>query len=259
MGEDLTSVNIHLLKNPELKNPVLVCGLPGSGFVGKLAVEHLIKELGAKIFGVVYSYNFPPQVIIKPNGTVDILKNELYYFKSKVSNDLILYTGDSQPITPEADYQVADKILELASELGTKKIFTLAAYITGGFVKEPKVYGTATEISAANDLSNYGVILMKEGAITGMNGLLVGLAKVRGMLGLSLLGETSGYIVDANASKAVLTIFSKIMNIEVDMTRLIEHAKNSEKIVKKLGQLRNSQDSHPEVGKQNNKNLGYIS
>ena len=49
MGEDLTSVNIHLLKKPELKNPVLVCGLPGSGFVGKLAVEHLIKELGAKI------------------------------------------------------------------------------------------------------------------------------------------------------------------------------------------------------------------
>ena len=92
-----------------------------------------------------------------------------------------------------------------------------------------------------------------------MNGLLVGLAKVRGMLGLSLLGETSGYIVDANASKAVLTIFSKIMNIEVDMTRLIEHAKNTEKIVKKLGQLRNNQDSHPAVGKQNNKNLGYIS
>ena len=259
MGEDLTSVNIHLLKNPELKNPVLVCGLPGSGFVGKLAVEHLIKELGAKIFGVVYSYNFPPQVIIKPNGTVDILKNELYYFKSKVSNDLILYTGDSQPITPEADYQVADKILELANELGTKKIFTLAAYITGSFVKEPKVYGTATDVSTTNDLSNYGVILMKEGSITGMNGLLVGLAKVKGMLGLSLLGETSGYIVDANASKAVLAIFCKIMNIRVNMTRLTEHAKNTEMIAKKLGQLKTSQKSHPEVGQQNNKNLGYIS
>ena len=258
MGEELTKVNIHLLNEPELKKPVLVCGLPGSGFVGKLAVEHLVKELGAEIFGVVYSYNFPPQVIIKPNGTVDIIKNELFYWKSKVSNDLILYTGDSQPITPEADYQVADKILELASGFGTKKIFTLAAYITGGFVKEPKVYGAATDVSAANDLSNHGAILMKEGSITGMNGLLVGLAKVRGMLGLSLLGETSGYIVDANASRAVLTIFSKIMDIEVDMTRLIEHAKNTEMIVKKLDQLKN-QDSHPKVGKQKDKNLGYIS
>ncbi|MFQ6135286.1 MAG: proteasome assembly chaperone family protein, partial [Nitrososphaerales archaeon] len=205
-------------------------------------------------------YNFPPQVLIRPDGTVDIIKNELYYWRSKdSSNDLILYTGDSQPITPEADYEVADKVLEVAEKLGAKKVFTLAAYITGGFVKNPKVYGTATDSSAISDLKNHGVILMKEGSITGMNGLLVGLAKVRGMQGVSLLGETSGYIVDANASKAVLGVFAKMMNLEIDMTRLTERVKGTEAIVKTLDQLRRGQEAAPESRPRKDKDLGYIS
>jgi uncharacterized protein (TIGR00162 family) len=256
----LAAVNINLLKEPELKNPVLVCGLPGSGFVGKLALEHLTTELNAELFALIYSYNFPPQVLIRPDGTVDIMKNELYYWNSKdTSNDLILYTGDSQPVTPGADYEVADRVLEVAEKLGAKKVFTLAAYITGGFVKEPKVYGTATDLPIIDDLKNHGVIIMKEGSITGMNGLLVGLAKVRGMQGVSLLGETSGYIVDANASKAVLNVFTKMMNLKIDMTRLTERAKSTEAIVKTLDQLRGGQEAAPETRPGKDRNLGYIS
>lgn len=254
------AISVHLFKEPVLKNPVLVCGLPGSGFVGKLAVEHLAKELGAELFGVIYSYYFPPQVMIKPDGTVDVIKNELYYWKSNDSNDLILYTGDSQPITPEADYEVADKVLEVAAKLGVKQVFTLAAYITGGFAKNPKVYGTSTDLSVIERLKSHGVTVMTEGSITGMNGLLVGLAKIRGMQGISLLGETSGYIVDANASKAVLEVFTKMMNLKIDMTKLAERALSTEAVMKTLDQLAKGQHEHPpETSPDKDRNLGYIS
>jgi uncharacterized protein (TIGR00162 family) len=252
-------IDIRLLKEPDLNDPLLVCGLPGSGFVGKLAVEHLAKELSAELFAVIYSYNFPPQAIVRPDGTLDVLKNELYYWTSKDSNDLILYTGDSQPITPDADYEAADRILEVAQKLGSKKVYTLAAYITGGFVKQPKVYGAATDSSTIAELKKHGVILMTEGSITGMNGLLVGLAKVRGMQGVSLLGETSGYIVDANASKAVLDVFTKMVNIEIDMTSLAQRAKNTESVVKTLDQLRRGQEGSAESGPKKDRDLGYIS
>ncbi len=256
----MASVKITLLKEPELKDPVVVCGLPGSGFVGKLAVEHLVEELGAELFVEIHSSNFPPQVLIRPDGTVGVIKNELYFWRSEgSSNDLILYTGDSQPITPSADYELSEKILEMTEKLGAKKVFTLAAYITGGFVKNPKVYGTATDGSIIGDLTAHGVIMMKEGSITGMNGLLVGLAKVRGMQGVSLLGETSGYIVDATASKAVLDVFTKMMNLEIDMTRLTERAKSTEAIVKTLDQLRKGQETPAETGPRKDRELGYIS
>ena len=32
-------------KLPEMNSPYLLCGFPGSGYVGKLAVDYLIKEL----------------------------------------------------------------------------------------------------------------------------------------------------------------------------------------------------------------------
>jgi uncharacterized protein (TIGR00162 family) len=253
-------IDIRLLDKPNLKEPILICGLPGSGFVGKLALEHLINELGAKLFGVVYSHNFPPQAIIQSDGTVDIIKNELYYWISKDSaNDLILYTGDSQPITPDADYEAAEKILGLARKMGAKKVYALAAYITGGFVKTPRVYAAATETSAIDALKKYGVILMTEGSITGMNGLLVGLAKIHDMQGISLLGETSGYIIDANASKAVLEVFTKIMNLKIDMTSLNQRAKSTEAVVKTLDQLRHGQEEPTESRPRDDRNLGYIS
>ncbi len=253
-------IDIRLLDEPDLKEPILICGLPGSGFVGKLALEHLINELGAKLFGVIYSHNFPPQAIIQPDSTVDIIKNELYYWRSKDSaNDLILYTGDSQPITPDADYEAADKILQLARKMGAKKVYALAAYITGGFVKIPRVYAAATETSIIDDLKKYEVVLMTEGSITGMNGLLVGLAKIHDMQGISLLGETSGYIIDANASKAVLEVFAKIMNLKIDMTSLDQRAKSTEAVVKTLDQLRHGQEEQPESGPRDDRNLGYIS
>ena len=40
---------------PDLKAAYLICGFPGSGYVGKLAVDHLIEELYAAHFG--YSYH----------------------------------------------------------------------------------------------------------------------------------------------------------------------------------------------------------
>lgn len=46
-------------EKPELKNPILIEGLPGVGNVGKLAAEHLIDEIGAKKFADIYSTDFP--------------------------------------------------------------------------------------------------------------------------------------------------------------------------------------------------------
>ncbi|RQD88377.1 proteasome assembly chaperone family protein, partial [Methanosalsum natronophilum] len=36
---------IRLKEDIELKNPILIVGLPGVGHVGKLVAEHLIEEL----------------------------------------------------------------------------------------------------------------------------------------------------------------------------------------------------------------------
>ena len=44
-------VDIILKKRPQLIKPTIICGLPGSGYVGKLGVDYLVKELKAELFG----------------------------------------------------------------------------------------------------------------------------------------------------------------------------------------------------------------
>ena len=252
-------IKVEVSEMPKLKNPQLICGLPGSGFVGKLAVDYLIEELKAVQFANIFSSSFPPQVSIRPDGTIDLMKNTLYYCKNK-PNDIILLTGDAQPITPESEYAMADEIIGICEKLGVTSIYTLAAYITGSFSKNPKVYGTSTSPDVVKEFSKQGIFTMDGGSITGMNGLMIGAGKTKGITGVCLLGETSGYVVDAMASKAVLEILSKMLEFKLDMTTLNKRAQDTEHLIKTIeNQMGQRPSGEPLPIPPQDKKLGYIS
>ena len=93
-----------------------------------------------------------------------------------------------------------------------------------------------------------------EGTITGINGLILGLAKTRGMNGLCLLGETSGYIVDAKAAQIILEVFKRIVNIPIDLSMLQERAKEVEAVLLAIGQAQKTHKKESEKTR-----LEYIS
>jgi proteasome assembly chaperone (PAC2) family protein len=75
-----------------------------------------------------------------------------------------------------------------------------------------------------------------------------------------LLGETSGYVVDAKASKSILETLLSIIGIEVDMKNLEKRAKDTETLIEtieqqmsgKMVQQQTSATSRPS-------DMGYIS
>ena len=247
-------------KMPALEEPYLVCGMPGSGYVGKLAVEHLIQELGAKLLADIYSYSFPPQIVIKSDGTADLMKNSMYYWKNSGKHDMLMLTGDAQPSTPESEYILVDEVLDIAAKFKTKAVFTLAAYITGAFVDKPKVYATATDASFLKEFQSQGMQTMDGGSITGMNGLIVGIAKLKGMRGMCLLGETSGYVVDAKASQVVLQSLLDMIDVKVDMKNLEKRAKDTEMLIQTIEQQMQRRGPPEQMpGKPPSRDVGYIS
>ena len=223
---------------PQLQSPCLICGFPGTGYVGKIAIDHLIQELNAKHLADIYSASFPPQIIIRPDGVTELMKNTIFYSKASVSssNDVLLLTGDSQPISPESEYLLAEQILDIAAKFNTKKVFTLAASVTGVFVDKPRVFGTATDSDIVKTFSEKNILTMDSGSVVGMNGLIIGIAKLRGMQGTCLLGETSGYVVDAKASKSILERLLSVVDIKVDMTDLEKKAKDTERLIQSVQQ-----------------------
>jgi len=61
-----------------------------------------------------------------------------------------------------------------------------------------------------------------EGIITGLNGLLLGVAKRRGLEGLCLMGEIPDWLAGASfpypkAARSVLEVFAEILGIEIDL------------------------------------------
>lgn len=250
---------VELTEMPKLNNPALICGLPGSGYVGKLAVDHLVEELKGIPFANIFSSSFPPQVIIQPDGTADLMKNTLYYCRSK-SYDLVLLSGDAQPVSPESEYEMAEEITKICEKLGVKEIYTLAAYITGSFTKTQRVYGTSTSPEIVKSFEKHGIFPMTSGSITGMNGLIMGVGKRKKIRGICLLGETSGYVVDAMASKAVLETLAKILGLKLDLAGLTKKAQDTEQLVKTMEEQMGGRH-HPESlpMQQPDKKLGYIS
>lgn len=241
----MEEVIINYIEKPELKEPIFIEGLPGVGNVGKLAAEHLIDELHADKFADLFSKHFPPQVLVGDDGVVRLVNNELHYVKSSNTkgHDLIILIGDYQGMTPEGQYELANKMLEVAQDFGVKKIFTLGGYGTGKVIKTPRVLGATSDLELVEEMKNYGITFTKGepgSGIVGASGLLLGLGKLLGMDSICLMGETSGYFADPKAAQAVLGVLTKILDVEIDFKELELRAKEIDFMTSKLKDLEES-------------------
>ncbi len=232
-------VEIVYEERPDLRDPIFVEGLPGVGNVGKLAAEHLLEEVGAKRFAVVFSKYFPPQVLVEEDGTIKLVRNELYFYRREGDKgpDLVLLVGDYQGLTPEGQYELSSAIIDLCTDLGVKRIYARGGFGVGKMVEEPRVLGAATTLELVKEMDDNGVIFSKGepgSGIVGASGLLLGLGHNKGIEAVCLMGETSGYFIDPNAARKLLMILSTLLDLELDLSKLEEKADQIERITTKL-------------------------
>ncbi len=232
-------VEIIYEEKPTLKDPILIEGLPGVGNVGKLAAEHLLEEVGAKRFAVMFSKYFPPQVLVEDDGTIKLVRNELYYYQRDGGKgpDLILLVGDYQGLTPEGQYELASAIIDMSVEMGVQRIYTLGGFGVGKMVEDPRVLGAATTIELVEEMKANEVIFSRGepgSGIVGASGLLLGLGHNKGIGAVCLMGETSGYFIDPSAARKLLLVLSNLLELKVDLSKLEEKADQIERITTKL-------------------------
>ncbi len=232
----------------KLNKPILIEGLPGLGLVGKIAADHLLSELKAKKLGTLYSPFFPPQVVIKKGGLVDMMKNEFYYWQAEkdTQSDLLFIVGDHQGTNAESHYDLCNKILEVAELYNTKLIYTLGGYGTGSLSRSPKVFGAVNSKTLIKPLKSVGVSFEKSGgAIVGAAGLLLGQGKLQGIKGACLMGETHGQIIDARSAKAVLEVIQKLLHVDISLSQLESRAKKTEKMIEQVRKQEEEQAPMP--------------
>ena len=229
---------------PKLKNPIFIEGLPGVGNIGRVAVGYLISELKAKKIAELHSEHFFPFVVLEKSYQIQLLKNELYYWKAekKDQRDLIFMVGDCQSLSPNGHYEIIEKVLDFIEKLGVKELFTIGGLATGDAEGKPKPIGAVTDGKLIEKYKNYGIEFSageKIGYIVGAAGLFLGLGKQRGMDGVCILGETSGFpiVTDPKAADTVLNSLTKILKIKLDMSKLNQRVAEMEKFMQKIETL----------------------
>lgn len=243
---------------PELEDPILIEGLPGVGLVGKLVADHLINELEAEKFGEIYSPHLPHQAVVKEDGVLSLVKDELYYKKMEEGSDLIILTGDSQvpPNDGPGHYELASELLEYVKNLGVETIYTLGGYQIKDTKDNPEVLAAATSRELLEGYEDEVKIRSDEGGgIVGASGLLLGIGKMVDVEGYCLLGESPGFLVDAKAAEIILETLMMMTDIDVDTSELEERAEETEKLVKRL---KKSKSEMAEAGKMEEEGQTYI-
>ena len=205
---------MRLIFRPELENPTLVCGLPGLGNVGKIVAQLLIEFTQARLFAELYSPSFPDYVLIDEEGVCHPPRHEFYSSKAG-GKDFIILTGDVQPPMEDilAHYEVCGKVLDFVADYGCRLVITIGG--AAGPQAEREIYVAATSQKIARDFMGKGAIIYGGGRIVGGSGLLLGLAKGRGLDGVCLLGSTPGVTADRQSALHVYRFLTKILGMDI--------------------------------------------
>lgn len=229
---------VDISEKPQLNNPILIEGLPGIGFVANIAALHLITELKAKRFAQIVSSSFQDFAVTTEGGGARSPINELYYVKREdAGRDLIIWYGNTQALTTFGQYELCGKILDIAQDLGCKFVVSI-----GGFKKDeaqavPGIYSTATDLETMKEALDLGTKVMV-GHVFGIAGLSVGLAKLHGMKGFSLLIDTPGMNPDVNAARYALLTLGKFLGLQVDLSRLEVTGDQIKRMLETFGLIR---------------------
>jgi proteasome assembly chaperone (PAC2) family protein len=223
---------IKLYKQPRPKSCVMLASWPGIGDVSLNAAKYLVEKLNAVEIGEIEPVSFfePMGVTVRDN-VVDrprFPESKFYYWQNgKAGKGLVIFIGEEQP--GFKGYELVNRVLDVAQRFKVARVYSCAAAVTRiHHSEEMKVWGAATTSNLVDELSKHNVILRGNLRIAGLNGLILGMAKERGMEGICLLGEVPAYatqIANPRASLSVLGILTEMLDITIDLTELDNLAK----------------------------------
>jgi uncharacterized protein len=227
---------------PKLKSPILIEGLPGIGNVGKIAVDFLIEEFKAKKMISFFSYKFPHSVFVGEDNLVEMPKLEIYYkkFNGDKKRDLLLLTGDIQPIDEQSCFSFCEEILKIAKQFKCSEVITTGGIGLQNMPEKPKIYCTANNSVMYKEYIKYGVekdIFGVVGPIVGVSGVLLGLGKMRKVKGVSLLAETFAHpmFLGIKGAKEILRVLESKFSYGIDLKKMTKEIIEVERELLKKG------------------------
>ena len=252
-------MGIKLYQRPKLEKPIMFVGWPGIGNIGIIAMNTFKGILKAEELGEIESWDFfyPRKVSIRDGLLEDLdFPSNKFYYQRLEKKDLIFFIGEEQPTegrrmyaSGAKAYQMAHLVLDVGLKFGCQRVYTSGACVSLiHHQMKPRVCAVISSEELIKELKKYqNTILISEiggrgggeGTITGLNGLLLAVAKKRGVESICLMGEIPDWLSGASfpyprAARSVLEVFAEILGIGIDLSFLDKMEGQIEKIIESI-------------------------
>jgi uncharacterized protein len=203
-------------KKPIPSETTMIIGLPDVGLVGLIATSYLISELNLEEIAYMDSDLLPPVVVLHkglPHAPLRIYGNQNLI---AVISELAVPAPAIYPIMREiVDWGQAKKVKRIVS-MGGIPVESRQA------ITEPKVFGAASNQELLDLLSKRGLSIMNEGYIVGPQALSMRYSVSKKVSAIAILAQSFYNYPDPEAAAMVLKEFSRIFEIKVDVSKLLE-------------------------------------
>jgi len=212
------AIEFHITAKPKLRRPVLVDGFPGLGLVGTISASYLVEKLKMEPLGYITGELFPPLAAVHNHRP--LYPARMYYSQK---HDLIVFV--SEFVVPIAAVnELAEKIYEFARKWRVNRIISLGGITIKG--EQDEVYSIASLPELSKELEKIKTVkLIKEGATTGVTGVLLARGAVEKYPVISLLAESQEGYMDPKAAAMVLEVLKGMLKIDIDTSVLENEAK----------------------------------
>ena len=194
----------------------MIIGLPDVGLVGLIATSYLISELNLEEIAFIDSDLLPPVIVLHkglPHAPLRIYGNQNLI---AVISELAVPAPAIYPIIREiVDWGQAKKVKRIVS-MGGIPVESRQA------IREPQVFGAASNQELLGMLNKKGLSVMNEGYIVGPQALSMRYSLSKKVSSIAILAQSFYNYPDPEAAAMVLKEFSRIFEIKVDVVKLLE-------------------------------------
>lgn len=222
----------------KLKEPIAIVGSPGLRSVGKLVIDTLVETLNPQLVAELFSYGFPglyygasylgapssAGVKIGTGNLVELPRVALYVYPKRTREEArghdIVITRGYQAYDALNQYMVADALSTMLKELHVQRMISLGAQVI-----EPGIRCCVTDLELLEEMRRYGIEKTTVDRFIGFSGLVVALAREKGIKGICLFAHTTQNLEDPeypdfNAAKILAEKVGEILGFRVDTSDL---------------------------------------
>lgn len=194
----------------------IICGLPDVGLVGAIAASHIISKLKLEEAAYVESALLPPIIIIEDG----LPKSPIRFF----GGDKLIVLISEIAIPSNIMRQTIRGIIDWAHEKGVEEVITLGGLpVPNRYQLEKlRIFGVASDNLTLKTLTEKEVEIIERGFLVGPQALILKYCAEKNIHAIALLAEAFYNYPDPEASSVVIQALNRIMNMNIDVSELIE-------------------------------------